>query len=111
MLQIAAILDQAIHVYRDHVDRSGTDTARPQAIGEAVIRNLIPQTAARSQGVCTWRLINEEAVALTELFGAHHSEITISCLLAVSQHRSSDDRECQHSFQAFGVKPSHEILL
>ena len=109
--KVAPVLLQPVHVDGDDVDGTGCHAARAECIAEGSVFNGVAQTAAGSQGVGIVGKIDEEGIALRQLFRHCVGEHGVFAFAAISQHRSGHDGESQNGFGAFLIEPFEEEVL
>ena len=82
-----------------------------EGIAESAVFDGVTQTAAGSQGVGIIGKIDEEGIALRQLFRHFVGEHGVFAFAAVGQHRSGNDREGQNGFGALLIEPFEEEIL
>ena len=109
--KVAPVLLQPVHVDGDDVDGTGRHATCAEGVAEGAVFNGITQTAAGSQGVGVVGKIDEEGIALRQLFRHFVGEHGIFAFAAVGQHRSGHDGEGQNGFGALLIEPFEEEVL
>ena len=109
--KVAPVLLQSVHIDGDDVDGTGRHAARAEGVTEGAVFNGVAQAAAGSQGVGVVGKIDEEGIALRQLFRHCVGEHGIFAFAAISQHRSGHDGESQNGFGAFLIEPFEEEIL
>ena len=109
--KVAPVLFQSVHVDGDDVDGTGCHSARAEGVAEGAVFNGVAQTAAGSQGVGVVGKIDEEGIALRQLFRHFVGEHGVFAFASVSQHCSGHDREGQNGFGALLIEPFEEEVL
>ncbi len=108
---VDGVLDAAVEVDGEHGLGSCAHAAGTEGVGEAVVLNLVAQTAAGGEGVGVVAHVGEEGVA----FGVHLcgevAPFLVAALAVVSEQRHGLYGEGEDGLAALGVEPRHEALL
>ena len=109
--KVAPVLFQPVHVDGDDVDGTGRYAARTEGVAEGAVFDSVTQAAAGSQRIRVVGKIDEEGIALRQLFRHFVGEHGIFAFTAVGQHCGGHDREGQNGFGAFLIEPFEEEVL
>ena len=111
-LMIDGILDAAVQVDGQHTLRTCTNTTCTKGITEAVVCNLITQTAAWTQWVGIITHIGEERVSLSIHLSSKVAPLRILAVaILVSEQGHGLNREGKQSLGTLVVEPLHKALL
>ena len=109
---VDGILDATVQVDGQHRLRSGGDATGAQRVGEAVVGDLVAQTAARRERVGIVAHVGEERVALAVHLGREVAPLLVEAFaVAVGQQGHRLDGEGEQRLGALLVEPLHEALL
>ena len=109
--KVTPILFQPVHIDGDDVDGTGRHATCAEGVAEGAVFDGVAQAAAGSQGVGIIGKIDEEGIALRQLFRHFVGEHGVFAFAAVGQHRSGNDREGQNGFGALLIEPFEEEIL
>ena len=112
LLLVHSLLDATVQVDGQHTLRTSRNTTGTQRVGEAVVRDLVPQAAARGKRVGVVAHVGEERVTL----GIHLSRevaplLVLGLAILVGQQRHGLHGESQQRLGSLAVEPLHETLL
>ena len=105
------VLHQSIDVDTDDAFTSGGHAARAQRVGEGVVLQFVPKSAAGCETVYRIGSIDEEAVSLRPHLRDEILPFEINVIVPVIQkiHRLHGERE--QLAAALLIEPAHEALL
>ena len=109
--KVAPVLFQPVHIDGDDVDGTGRHATRAECVAEGTVFDGIAQAAAGSKRVGVVGKIDEEGIALCQLFRHFIGEHGVFAFATIGQHRSGHDREGQYGFSAFLIEPFEEEVL
>ncbi len=109
--KVASVLFQPVHVDGDDVDGTSRYAARTKCIAEGAVFDSVTQAAAGSQRIRVVGKIDEEGIALRQLFRHFVGEHGIFAFTAVGQHCGGYDGEGQNGLGALLIEPFEEEVL
>ena len=109
--KVTPVLFQPVHIDGDDVDGTGRHATRAECVAEGAVFNGVAQAAAGSQGVRVVGKIDEEGIALLQLFRHFVGKHGVFAFAAVGQHCGGHDGESQNGFGALLIEPFEEEVL